>query len=171
MVSIIGLLAGKTSLYRSIKRLEEAGLAENRMHIISQENNLRKLFSCQPKCVVYRYTIAGASIGIAIFGVFGLLTGLYHYTLLNYGLTYPLSTTIGGILSGILVGGTMGYLVGVSALEKDMQPYLEGARTGGQVISIQIDEEAIEEIKNILEQENALGVRVLKLPDSIGNPL
>ena len=48
--------------------------------------------------------------------------------------------------------------------------FIEGARTGGKVISIRTDQEDIQVIKHILEQENALGVSVLQMPEFVRDP-
>jgi len=161
MRSIIGLLKGESDVTRSTQRLKEAGLPEDRISVFTQENAIRKILGCEPTCVVSRYAVWGASIGIAVYALFALFAGLCQCNLLHFGQAFGFGTFLGGILAGTIVGGGLGALVGAAEFEQDSHLYVQGARMGGRVIVIQASEADADRVKLILEQEKALGVKAL----------
>jgi hypothetical protein len=161
MISIIGLFDDEKDATRSTQKLKDAGFPEDKISIITREDAIHKLLGCEPACIVRRYIAWGASIGIAIYATLGLFAGMCQCNLLHFGHAYGIGTFLGGILAGALVGGAMGCLVGAAEYEKDSHLYVQGARMGGKVIAIQASEEDIENVKLILEQGKALGVKAL----------
>lgn len=161
MVSVIGLLRGEDAVKRSTQRLKEAGLPEAGIIIFTQESAIRKLLGCEPICIISRYALWGASIGVAVYAIFALFAGLCQCNLFHFGQAYGIGTFLGGILAGAFVGGGMGCLVGAAEFEKDSQLYVQGARMGDRMIVIKAREEDADRVKLILEQEKALGVKAL----------
>jgi hypothetical protein len=161
MKSIIGLFRGEDDPTQSVQRLKEAGLPEGRITIFTQENAIRKFLGCEPTCVVSRYAVWGASIGIAVYALFALFAGLCQCDLFHFDQAHGIATILGGILAGGFVGGALGLLVGAGEFEKDSHLYVQGARMGGSVIVVQASEEDADRLKLVLEQEKVLGVKAL----------
>jgi hypothetical protein len=161
MTSIIALLRGEDQLARSIQRLKDAGLAEDRINVLKQENAIRRLLGCDPACTITRYAAWGVFIGIAAYALPALLAGLCQCNLFHFGQLYGIGAFVGGILAGAFVGGGLGIFIGAADFEKDSHLYVRGTQIGGRVIVVQADEEETERVKLILEQEKASGVKTL----------
>ena len=162
MSSIIGLFRSEAVIDSTINRLKEAGIAEEKISLMSNPKTISKLLGCDPTCVIKNYTIWGVAIGIAIYAIFGVVAALCQCNLMQYGQEYGISAFLGAVLAGMFVGGFIGILVGVGEAEKDTHLYVQGIRLGGKVISIQIPEVDVERVKHILTMENVLGVKVLQ---------
>jgi hypothetical protein len=153
MISIIGLFNDEDDAARSIRKLKDAGIPEDKISIITQENAIRRMLGCKPACVVRRYAAWGVSIGIAIYATLGLFAGIGRCNLLHFGHAYGIGT---------FVGGVMGCLVGTAEYEKDSHLHVQGARMGDRVVAtIQASEENAENVKLILGQGKALSVKAL----------
>ena len=162
MTSIIALFRGEDHLARSVNRLKEAGFSEDRLQVLNQENAILSLLGCDPKCTVSRYTALGACLGMAAYAIPALLAGLCQCQIFQYGQIYGLGAFAGGILAGAFIGGGLGLFYGVAESEKDSQLYVQGTRRGGRVIVIETQELEAENVKEILEQEKACGVKTLQ---------
>jgi hypothetical protein len=161
MRSIIALFRDEDEVARSTQKLKEAGLPDDKISVLTQGSAIRKLLGCEPTCVVTRYALWGASLGIAAYAISALLAGLCQCNLLHFGQAYGIGTFLGGILAGAFVGGGLGCMVGAAEFEKDSHLYVQGARMGGRVIVIQVSEEESDSVKLILQQEKASGVKTL----------
>jgi hypothetical protein len=144
-------------------RLKEAGIAGERIGVLSSSNSVGKLIGCDPGCVIRNYAVWGAAIGIGIYAIFGVAAALCQCVRMQFGIGYGIGAFIGSILAGTLVGGVIGVLAGAAEAEKDTHLYLQGVRLGGKVISIQVPNEDVDRVKEILTKENVSGVKVICL--------
>jgi len=163
MKSIIGLLNSEVIVDSTIVRIEEAGLAGERISIISNPKTINSLLGCDQVCVIKNYTVLGAAIGIGIYAAFGLTAALCECNMMHYGQEFGAVVFIGSLLAGTLVGGIIGVLVGAGEAEKDTHLYTQGIRLGGRVLCIEVDDEDAERVKHILAMENVSGVKALPL--------
>jgi hypothetical protein len=161
MKPVIGLFGREVDSSLVINRLKAAGIAEDKVRLLTQEGAIRKLLECEPSGLVSRYTALGAFFGIAIYGIFGLVASFCQCNLLHFGHNFGIATILGLTLGGIFVGGIIGCLIGAAESEKDSHLYVQGARIGGRVIVVQTGEEDFENVKRILEQANVSGVKLL----------
>jgi hypothetical protein len=161
MKSITALLENDDMATRSCQRLKEAGLGEDRINIITEENSIRKLLNCEPMCVVARFALRGAILGVAVYALFAVFAGLCQCDLFHFGQAYGVGTFLGGILAGVFVGGGLGSLVGAAQFEQDSHVYIQGVRMGGRVILIQTQDAETDLVKRILEEERAFDVKML----------
>jgi hypothetical protein len=161
MKTIIGLVGSSVDIAQPIHRLQDSGITDDRVSVISQEKAVRKLLGCEPSCVVMRYAAWGAAIGIAIYGIFAVFAALCQCGLMQYGRAYGIGTFLGGVLAGAFVGVVLGALVGMAEFEKDTHLYVQGVRMGDQVIVVQASETEIETVRAVLLQERASGVKAV----------
>lgn len=161
MNSIIGLINRDTTIDPTLVRLKEAGVADERIGVLSSPKSINRLIGGDSAGVIVNYSVWGAAIGIGIYAVFGVAAALCQCVRMEYGIGYGIGTFIGAILAGTLVGGAIGVLAGAAEAEKDTHLYLQGVRTGGKVISIQVPNEDVDRVKQILTKGNVLGVKVI----------
>lgn len=161
MKPIIGLFWREVDTSLAVKKLNEAGVVEDRISVLTQESAIRSLIGCEPTCVVSRYAAWGASFGIVIYGIFGLVAGWCQCNLLGFEQTFGVVAFLGAILAGAFIGGFLGGIVGMAEFEKDSHLYIQGARMGGRLIVVQASEEDAERVRFILEQDKASGVKSL----------
>jgi hypothetical protein len=161
MASVIALIKGDEHLARLVQRLKEAGFSEDRIRVLNQEKAILRVLDCDPKCTVSRYAALGAFLGVAAYAIPALLAGLCQCNLFHFDQVYGVGTFAGGILSGIFIGGVLGVFYGAAEFEKDSHIFVQGTRIGGSVIVIQTSEAEVENLRYILEQEKASGVKTL----------
>jgi len=160
MNSIIGLINRDMTVDPTLVQLKEAGIADERISVLSSPKAINSLIGCDPACVIVNYSVWGAAIGIGIYAVFGIAAALCQCVRMQFGIGYGIGAFIGAVLAGTLVGGVIGLLTGAAEAEKDTHLYLQGVRTGGKVISIQVPNEDVDRVKQILTG-NVLGVKVI----------
>jgi hypothetical protein len=163
MRSIIGLILRESAVDTAVERLEEAGISEEQISILSNPKTINALLGCDPACVIKNYTVWGAVIGIGIYAIFGMAAAICQCNLMQYGQEYGIGAFLGAVLAGTFVGGIIGFLVGSGEAEKDTHLYVQGIRLGGKVISIQVLEGDVDHVKHILAMENVTGVKALQL--------
>jgi hypothetical protein len=163
MRSIIGLILRESAVDTAVERLEEAGISEEQISILSNPKTINALLGCDPACVIKNYTVWGAVIGIGIYAIFGMAAAICQCNLMQYGQEYGIGAFLGAVLAGTFVGGIIGVLVGSGEAEKDTHLYVQGIRLGGKVISIQVLEGDVDHVKHILAMENVTGVKALQL--------
>jgi hypothetical protein len=161
MNSIIGLINRDMTVDPTLVQLKEAGIADERISVLSSPNSINRLIGCDSACVIKNYSAWGAAIGIGIYAVFGIVAAVCQCVRMQYGIGYGIGAFIGAVLAGTLVGGVIGVLAGAAEAEKDTHLYLQGVRTGGKVISIQVPNEDVDRVKQILTKGNVLGVKVI----------
>ena len=162
MKPVIGFFWHETDISLAVNRLQEAGFAEDKISILTQESAIRNLLGCKPGIVVPKYAAWGAFFGIITYGIFGLVAGWCQCNLFSFEQVYGIGAFLGVILGGAFVGGFLGCIAGVAESEKDSHLYVQGARMGGRVIVVQANEENTAEATLILEQEKASGVKSLE---------
>jgi hypothetical protein len=166
MNSIIGLVNRDMTVDPTLVQLKEAGIADERISVLSSPKSINRLIGCDSACVIKNYSVWGAAIGIGIYAIFGVAAALCQCVRMQYGIGYGVGAFIGAVLAGTLVGAGLGVLAGAAEAEKDTHLYLQGVRLGGMVISIQVPDDEIEHVKQILVTENVMGVKVLQ-PDGV----
>jgi hypothetical protein len=161
MTSLIALIKGDEPLARLVQRLKEAGFSEDRVRVLNQEKAILRILGCDPRCTVSRYAALGAFLGAAAYAIPALLAGLCQCNLFQFSQVYGIGAFAGGILAGAFIGGGLGVFYGAAEFEKDSQLYVQGTRIGGSVIVIHTYEAEVENVRYILEQEKASGVKTL----------
>lgn len=162
MQSMIGLLSGDSAVRPAVERLQNSGIARERIRLLSDPTSINKLLRCDPSCVIKNYAVWGAAIGMGTYAIFGLAAALCQCNLMHYGQEYGIGTILGALLAGTFIGGFIGLLVGVAESEKDSHLYVQGVRLGGQVIAIQVADEEVERVRQILTMVNAHGLKILQ---------
>jgi hypothetical protein len=166
MNSIIGLIRWNASVSPAVERVKEAGVADEQIQTISNPNIINNLLRCDPACVIRNYAVWGITIGFSVYAIFGIAAALCQCNILEYGREFGVGAFFGAILTGTFIGGIIGILVGAGEAEKDTHLYVQGVRLGGTVISVQVQDEDVERVKNILIMENVSGVKVLSLGEA-----
>ena len=162
MKPVIGFFWYEIDTSRAVNRLKQAGFAEDKISILTQESAIRSLLGCKPVVVVPKYAALGAFFGIIIYGIFGLVAGWCQCNWFSFEQMYGIGAFLGIILGGAFVGGFLGCIAGVAESEKDSHLYVQGTRMGGRVIVVQVYEEDAESVASILEQEKASGVKSIE---------
>jgi len=165
MNSVIGFFDSEAAVNPTVEWLKQAGVDAERISVISNPNAIRKLLGCDPACVVRNYIAWGVALGVGIYAIFGLAAAMCQCNLMQFGQEYGIGAFFGAVLAGMFVGGFLGALVGAGEAEKNTHLYVQGIRLGGKVISVQVQEEEVEQVEHILTIQNASGVKALQ-PES-----
>jgi hypothetical protein len=146
-----------------VERLKEAGIAGERISIISSPKTINALLGCDPGCIIRNYSTWGIVVGIVVYAIFGAAAALCQCNIMQYGQEYGLGAFLGAVLAGAFVGGFIGILVGAGDAEMNTHLYLQGIRQGGKVIAIRALEDDTEFLKHTLALEDVTGVKALQL--------
>ncbi|MDT2024596.1 hypothetical protein [Methylocella sp. CPCC 101449] len=102
-------------------------------------------------------TAAGASIGVGVGGVAGLLTGLGIMAIPGLGPIVAagwLASTATVAAAGGVAGGLLGALTQGGVSEEDANIYSEGVRRGGSIVTVRTANASNAEIERILDQNS-----------------
>jgi hypothetical protein len=165
MSTVIGLFQQDENIHSSIYKLQQAGFAVDKIRVLTRYDEVQKLFSSNESHLVMKYMGWGALLGIAILNLYGLTIGGYACNrLLGYiPVSYWICDIVGFTLLGLILGLSAGFFVGVNKFEGGADLYTHGVSRGGQLMTVKVDNElATDEIINILDQENAQGIKVFQ---------
>ena len=161
MVTVIGLLWGDENARNSVRKLKEAGLAENSISLLTGYDAVRELLGANQGHLVARYTLLGALLGIATFAPFGVAASMCECTLLHYNPGFGVGILIVFVAIGTGFGAFMGHFVGVDRSERDYHLYCQGVCRGGQLFVVQASDALAAKAMDFLRQSKAVGVKVL----------
>jgi hypothetical protein len=160
MKTVVGLFWRDRDVECSIRELEEAGIAQDSIDVLTQID--RKHLAGDQGHPILRSAGWGAVIGIAIYAVFGLGAALAGCAYCGYGSGYAVGTLAGFVIIGGFVGALLGQWIGADASERDTHLYTQGLNRGGRLVMVRGSQEALARATDILTQQNGVGVRTLE---------
>jgi shikimate kinase len=161
MKKIIGLLPQYKDFETEMQALKKAGFNEAQVMTLSQEKAISQTLNCDPACITTKYMAWGAFLVGTFYTIAAVLAGWCECNLFGYGREIAIEILLAGILVGGFIGAVLGLFVGLANSEADTHLYIQGARTGGQVIVVETDPGDIEKAIRILKQQGLLGVRAI----------
>jgi uncharacterized membrane protein len=102
--------------------------------------------------------VAGAGIGAAVGGSFGLMAGLGMFTIPGLGSVIAagwLAATAAGLVAGSMAGGLVGALVDAGTSESDANVYSEIIRRGGTLVTVKTNK-TTDQIRPILNRHSPI---------------
>ena len=161
MVSVIGLFWRGVDVDGPIQELKAGDIPQEGIHLETSDNAVLKLLGKKPYQVIKKYAVWGAFAGMVTYALFALLAGWCECNLFYFKQIIGIGALLGGILAGIFVGGFIGVLIGAGESERDTHLYVQGVRTGGKLLVIDVNEDQAERVMSILKEQNAHGVKAL----------
>jgi hypothetical protein len=162
MKTVIGFIWGDENVQNSVHELEELGLAENSIRVLTSDHAVRQLLGDCRGHIVANYAFWGALLGIAIFAPFGLAASICECTLLYYSPGFGVGILVAFVAIGMGFGAFMGHFVGVDKSETGHHLYCQGVCRGGKVVVVQASDELAAEAASTLQHEDAFGVTTLQ---------
>jgi uncharacterized membrane protein len=104
----------------------------------------------------------GAGAGAVIGGLGGLVVGLGALAIPGIGPVVaagPIATTLAGAGVGAVAGGLVGALVDIGVPEEDAKLYSEGVRRGGTLLTVQADEQQVDQVIDMLNQHRPVDIK------------
>jgi hypothetical protein len=160
METVVGLFWRDEDVRRSIRKLEEEGVAPDSIDVLTRISRQR-LVGDQGHPVL-RSAGWGGVIGIAIYAAFGLGAALSGCNYCGYDLAYALGTLVGFVVIGGFVGALLGQWIGADASERDTHLYTRGVNLGGRLVVVRGSHESVAHAMEIFRQQNAVGVKALE---------
>ena len=162
MKTVIGLIWGDENLQNSVHELEELGLAEKSINVLTSDDAVRELLGDCRGHPVANCAFWGALLGIAVFAPLGLAASICECTLLYYNPGVGVGILIAFVAIGMGFGAFMGHFVGVDKAETNHHLYCQGVCRGGKVVVVQASDELAAEAVSALRHEDAFGVMTLQ---------
>jgi hypothetical protein len=160
MNTVIGLFWSEQDIQSSIQKLEEAGVPQDSVDVLTHIS--RKRLCSKLGHPIARSVALGAVIGVAIYATCGLIASVTGCRYCGFGSEYAVGTLVGFPIIGALVGALLGQWIGLDAAEQDSHLYTQAAHLGGIVVAVRANAELATKVMDILQRENALGVRTLE---------
>ena len=161
MVTVIGLLWGDENARNSVRKLKEAGLAENSISLLTGYDAVRELLGANQGHLVARYTLLGALLGITTFAPFGVAASMCECTLLHYNPGFGVGVLIAFVAIGVGFGAFIGHFFGIDKSETSYHLYCQGVCRGAKVVVVRARDELVTEAVRTLHQGKAMGVQTL----------
>lgn len=138
MTHVIGLFARDLDYNRSIAELRTAGLNPEKIGLTSREQVVWDVLGCGSARIVTIYAGIGVLLGLLIYGISALLASWCQGNLFHFSQIIQIGTLIGGVLSGMLVGGSLGVFLGIGKLEEVTTIYRQAKRLDGKVLDVKV---------------------------------
>ena len=161
MTHVIGLFSRECDYDRSSVELKAAGFLPERIGVISQEQVVLGILGDKSRNFVLTYAGIGAFLGLLPYGISALLATWCQCNLFLFGQTVQLVTFIGGILAGILVGGSIGIFVGIGRLEQVTNIYKQGRDIGGKLMVVNVRSKNANHVRDLLQNDGACEVGII----------
>ncbi len=161
MTHVIGLFTREMDYDRSVINLRSSGLQPEQVGLISREQVVGDVMGCGSVKIIAMYAGIGALVCFIIYGISALLANWCQWNLFGFGKIIMVDTLIGGVLSGMFVGGSLGVFVGIRKLEEVTDIYYQGKRVGGKVLDVKVQKQRADQVKEALQRFGACEVRVI----------
>ncbi|MFA5136433.1 MAG: low temperature-induced protein [Patescibacteria group bacterium] len=176
-VTVFGIFKNEIDAEAAIKKLEALNYSPKDLSVVMKD--VKKTEGDNPTAVesLSKGALAGAVAGGAAVGLAGLLVGIGAVTIPGiggllvagpvataFGLTGAAAATTTGAVTGLVAGGFVGALVNLGFSQSEAQQYEEEIRGGGILLAVPTRDMRTAEVRKILEDHNASGVRQLELP-------
>lgn len=170
---VLGVFSNHTDADSAIEDLRLAGFDTKEISLIvkdTTENGMRA-----KGATITAGTTQGVVTGGVIGGIAGLLIGMGAIALpgigailiggplaATLGLTGAAATTVSGAVTGALAGGIVGALTGLGLPEEEARLYEDRIKEGAVLIAVPSKEDRGEEIRGVLEQNDADQIRFIQ---------
>jgi hypothetical protein len=159
MKTIVGLFEGHEGVGRARELLQVAGVGQDKVAVLDDTHQVWERMDCSHRQSLFKDAATGAALVGTIYAVFGLFAGVCD-SLIGFPTGSCIGATIVFLLIGAFLGAFLGAFIGRAEAEKATHLYLEGVRRGFLLMLVQVEESNKTRVMRILEQENALQVRI-----------
>jgi uncharacterized membrane protein len=167
---ILGVFSKESFAEDAISKLEARGYNPKDMSILMKDNEAAKRMSEDTGADVAGGAVSGASTGALVGGVAGFLAGTVLPGLGGFliggpigaalGLTGAAATTVSGAATGVVAGGLIGALTSTFGIsDDDARDYESKINNGGILIAVPTKDGDAHEVKSIMTNFDADGVR------------
>lgn len=180
MKKIYGVFASTQDAADAFDRLCEIGYTPSDISVIAMREEVRETrrgdgrvaHAAEP--TVAERTTSGVISGAAAGGLLGLLVGVAAIAIPGLGgllVAGPVATALGltgtaatvgaGVATGALAGGLVGGLTNLGIPEETARTYETRIKQGGVVLGADVQDDKMEEVRNIFNSEGANDVTVV----------
>jgi hypothetical protein len=157
MDTIISLIPDDEHVTAARQELEEAGIAKNKIDILSQPSDVWRRLGGRLKIrVVFKDAAMGALIGLFIGALYGIPAGVFNCRFMNCSLETSVILWVLASLFWVAVGGFIGAIVGLDRFEEEFYSYVEGVQRGEALFVVESSDDQAPEAMGILQQENGI---------------
>jgi hypothetical protein len=154
METIVSLMPNDEHVTAARQKLENAGLAQNKISVLFQTAEVwRQLGGHQKMQTVIKKAALGAVIGLFVGALYGIPAGIFNCRFMNCSLETSVILWVLITLFWVVGGGFLGSIIGMDELERDLYSYVEGVRRGEALFVIEADLDQIPVAMRILQQE------------------
>jgi len=171
---ILGVFKNRVDAESAIETLDMNGYDPKDISVMMKDEVIKEVVNNTGESV-----LGGTASGVATGGVLGALAGLLVVTgvvpglgalliggplAAALGLTGVAATAVSGAATGAIAGGIVGALTGLGLSEEDAQVYEQTIRSGGILLAVPSLNEEEDEIKAVMENNNAEQIKTVESP-------
>ena len=169
MTTIVGLFESYEEADYVIQELQRRSIDKSQISVLARERVVQdRLFTGMTDPVAEGIG-AGVTNGAVVGGLGGLLLGIGSLVIPGIGPVYAagallatLSAVAGGAGLGAVAGGLIGALMGWGLPQEEAYVYAEGIKQGGILVAVQVNEDAIPQVRSVMRDGGALDVNTLR---------
>jgi hypothetical protein len=166
MKAVVGLFDGQDRVHAVAARLRGAGFSEGQISVIDSLPQMTGYLNCFRRGRIWAETWAGTLLGAAIFLVFGILAGIGAALVTQASALWAIGAVAVFLLIGAGCGLFLGWVMGSSHAEGQIQELREKASAGQiALVAVQADKNRAKRATDILRKERAQLVRTCQAPE------
>ena len=162
MKTIIGLFSKDDYVGASISKLENVGIKREQIKVLAYENTVADLLEGHQSQTFARFAGWGMAISAIVFVLFELIGRICDCGITIYGFYVELDRLLLFVITGVVLGLIIAYLIGVEHLRGSPRPYTFNVQNGSKVLVVQVNDEREIEIIELLHSENGAAIRTLE---------
>lgn len=161
MATVIALFEHTRDANTLVEALQRGGLAKSQIGVVARKAVLK-----EHGLDVTTGTEIGAVTGAATGGIAGLLIGLGALLIPGIDIVaagtflVAVGAAVLGLVGGAVAGGLVGSLAGFGLSEERAHRYAEGVSAGHILVTVQTDQERVQEIAEQMRQYQAIEVDI-----------
>jgi hypothetical protein len=159
MKTIVGLFEQPDGAAQAAALLVSGGFAPTSIQLVSSVRAVWQHLGCTPGRIVAKDFGIGAALGVALYGIIGLLAAMGE-VLLGFGQTIAFGAILVFVCLGVLVGGFLGAVFGIASAEQETRLYLNSIRRGGVLLVVRTADEHAPRALEMLRAADAEGVKI-----------
>jgi hypothetical protein len=157
METIVGLIPDEAHIKNAERELREAGISENKMHVLLGSANFwENLCSKEKARLVFKDAVIGAFIGLTLGGLIGMIAGVLNCRLMDCPIGTSLIFLALIVLYCAFAGALFGTWIGLDRAERSLLAYVADAHRDQALFVVETSTETAPEARHILELHGIL---------------
>lgn len=142
MKTVVGLFEQRTNAEAAATAANKAGVPEHKIKLMNRNTPADQLVEPGPRAITMKSVRGFTAMMILIFGIFGLFAGIGSMYVFNATAGIAAMTVLVFVVIGVFCGLFMGWIMGRSEADNEIQEFREAVQHGDTVLVVQTEKYA-----------------------------